>query len=85
MNEEKKYEQIQNYLSGALTTTELKDFEKALAEDPQLQEEVDLHLLADDAIELVIEDDLRSELQTLAQENNKKKSVTGGRVVSMRR
>jgi len=86
MNEEKKYEQIQSYLSGTLTEPEHSSFEQELANSSTLQEEMDLHLLSNDAIDLVVEDDLRAELNNLAQQNKQKKNENqGGRVVSMRR
>ena len=86
MNEEKRYEQIQDYLNGTLDSSARNSFEQELAQDPELKAELDLHLLADDAIELLIEDDLRNELQDMAKEESlKKKNNKGGRVVSMRR
>jgi tetratricopeptide (TPR) repeat protein len=86
MNEEKKYELIQDYLDDSLSETERLAFEQELAKDADLQADLDLHLLSNDAIEFVIEDSLRSELQTLHQESKAtQKTASGGRVVNMRR
>ena len=40
MNTEEKYELIEKYLHGELTGTALDDFEKALKNDPELEEEL---------------------------------------------
>lgn len=86
MNEEKKYEQIQSYLEGSLSETEREAFEQELNQDPDLQADLDLHLLSNDAIELVIEDSLRADLKELQQETEQiKQPSKKGRVVGLRR
>lgn len=86
MNEEKKYEQIQSYLDGSLSTTDRQAFEQELTQDPDLQADLDLHLLSNDAIELVIEDSLRDDLKQLHQESQKvKQPAKKGKVVGLRR
>jgi tetratricopeptide (TPR) repeat protein len=86
MNEKEKYEQIQHYLDASLSETERLAFEQELTKDPGLQAALDLHLLSNDAIEFVIEDSLRSELQTLHQKSTiTRKTANSGRVVNLRR
>ncbi|MEM6380933.1 MAG: hypothetical protein AAF705_22365 [Bacteroidota bacterium] len=86
MNEEKKYEQIQSYLDGSLNETERQAFEQELNQDPDLQADLDLHLLSNDAIELVIEDSLRADLKELQLETKAvKQPAKKGRVVGLRR
>ncbi len=86
MNEEKKYEQIQSYLDGSLSATDRQVFEQELTQDPDLKADLDLHLLSNDAIELVIEDSLREDLKQLHQESKKVKEPTKkGKVVGLRR
>ena len=86
MNEDKKYDQIQRYLNGDLTEQEVQAFEEALTQDAELKEEMDLHLLANDAVELIVEDELRADLKQLAQKSSQKTSQSSGaKVVSLRR
>lgn len=86
MNEEKKYEQIQSYLDGDLSETERQAFEQELNQDSDLQAELNLHLLSNDAIELVIEDSLRDDLKQLQLESQKvTEPAKKGRVVGLRR
>jgi len=84
MNEEKKYDQIQQYLQGTLKDQALEQFETQLAEDSELQLEVDLHQISGDAMELLVEDNLRGELQGLAQKAKARPSQKG-KVVNFRR
>lgn len=86
MNEEKKYEQIQSYLEGSLSETEKRAFDQELKQDPDLQAELDLHILSNDAIELAIEDSLRADLKQLHQESQQvEQPKKKGRVVGLRR
>lgn len=73
---EERYNDIQAYLRGEMTTPDRDAFEAEMARDPALRQEVDLHLMADDAIELVIADSLRRELADMRQEQSG--DTTGG-------
>lgn len=68
MNEDTKYQKIQDYLEGRLSSPELDAFENELKSDPDLQMEVDLQRLSGDAIELLVEENLRGELKDLHRE-----------------
>ncbi len=85
MNEDLLYDEIQNYLNNEMKETERAAFEQRLQTDSKLQEEVDLHRMADDTLELLVADNLRAELQQLGAEEAKKPSKKEGRVVNFRR
>ncbi len=63
---EKAYEKIEAYLDGSLNEAERIAFEKALEADDELAAAMDRHLMANDAIEVLIADNLRAELKTMA-------------------
>ncbi len=56
------FEHIEQYLEGALGPEEKRAFEEYLQRDPQLQERVALHRLANQAGKLLIEDEIRERL-----------------------
>ena len=68
MNEEHYFERIEAYLNGTLTVEELNAFEQDLKNDPNLQEELETHQLAMNAIELEISNDLKSKMNTWLDE-----------------
>ncbi|HKK74386.1 MAG TPA: hypothetical protein VJ953_04870 [Saprospiraceae bacterium] len=84
MNEENKYQQIQDYLEGRLDEAAETAFEAEMDRDAELKTEVDLHRLSGDAIELIIADELRDDLKAL-QEENKQRPVPEKKVRPLRR
>ena len=64
------FNKIENYLAGALSDTDAAAFATEIAADASLAAMVLDYQVAQDAIELLIEDDLRSELDLLRAEAN---------------
>ncbi len=58
-------EQIEAYLNGELSAKARADLEQTIAQDANLQSEFDKRQLAHQAIEVLIEDDLRATLRNL--------------------
>ena len=82
--EEQMLDKIEAYLNGNMNAQEEKAFDIAIEKDPELAAAVDNFGVANDAIELLIEDNLRAELNNLKAEEagasnvvsiNKKKPV----------
>ena len=69
------FNQIEAYLSGEMTETEATAFDKAVASNAELAAAVDRHLLAHDAIEVMIEDNLRAEMKDWSAAENKNKAA----------
>ena len=87
---EDRYDKIQAYIHGELEAADLQAFEQEIASDPGLRQEVELHRIADDSIELLIEQNLRADLKDLAAETTESASdeeaASGGaRIVEIRR
>jgi TolA-binding protein len=78
--EEQMLDKIEAYLNGNMTAQEEKEFDAAIENDPELAAAVDQFGLANDAIEILIEDNLREELKSLQQEE-----ATADKVVSINR
>jgi hypothetical protein len=58
------YNKIEAYLKGELSAEAAQAFELEMAENTDLQEQVDLHRLEWDAMEVLVENDLRSKMAT---------------------
>ncbi len=70
------FDKIEAYLSGEMTETEATAFDKEVATNKELAAAVDRHLLAHDAIEVMIEDNLRAEMKEWSAAANKNKEAT---------
>lgn len=66
--EAKNFDKIEAYLAGELSAAEAKAFDAQIAADEALSLEIDQHTIAHDAIEVLIEEDLRNQLQQLKAE-----------------
>lgn len=64
------FDKIENYLAGALSDTDTAAFTTEIAADASLAAMVLDHQIAQDAIELLVENDLRAELDILRTEAN---------------
>lgn len=64
------FDKIENYLAGALSDVDAAAFATEIAADASLAAMVQDHQVAQDAIELLIETDLRAELDLLRTEAN---------------
>lgn len=69
------FDKIEAYLSGEMTETEATTFDKEVATNKELAAAVDRHLLAHDAIEVMIEDNLRAEMKDWSAAENKNKEA----------
>lgn len=67
MDEDKKYEQIEAYLSGTMSAVELESFEKEVATNSALQEEVDLHRQVAETLKGEEVHQLRATIKTVNQ------------------
>lgn len=76
-------DKIEAYLSGALTGAERQAFEAGLAENPALADEVDAVRLAQEAVELSISNNLRSQFQEWQGVETTAKSSQEAKVVKM--
>jgi tetratricopeptide (TPR) repeat protein len=86
MNKENTYQQIQDYLEGNLEAVARAAFEAAMQDDPELKTAVDLQRLSLEAIELVIADSLREDLQAWQAADEQKDTASGGgRIRTLRR
>ncbi|NRB64603.1 MAG: hypothetical protein HRU40_16500 [Saprospiraceae bacterium] len=86
----KNYDKIQDYLDGELSTADQQAFENALSSDVELKQELELHRLANDSIELLIEQNLRHSFKEWSTTDsvattNLGDNRGGARVVSIRR
>lgn len=68
MNPEKYFDQIEAYLNQELSETDAKAFEQAVENDTELQQAMDIHMLSRDAMDILVENDLRAELNELRAE-----------------
>ncbi len=69
------FNRIEAYLSGEMNETEATAFDKEIANNEELAAAVDRHLLAHDAIEVMIEDNLRAEMKDWSAAENKNKTA----------
>ncbi len=63
MTEEQLYHKIEAYLFGELPPEEAEAFARQIGEDPALARQVELHRLEHDAMEVLLERELRENLQ----------------------
>lgn len=63
MNPEETFDKIEAYLKGQLDAKEKAAFEQKMATDSNLQEEVALHRLEQQSMELLVEKDIRGKMQ----------------------
>ena len=87
---EEYFDKIEQYLADAMSEEERSSFEAEVAQNKELREAVEAHRLAQDAMEVMIEDNLRAELQKMQADTYpiqklRKSDEQGGRVVSLRR
>lgn len=63
-----QFDQIQAYLNDQLSSAERQAFEAQMATDPALAEEVGVHRLEREMMDMMLEDDLDNQLQAWQQE-----------------
>lgn len=68
MNSKNHFDRIEEYLAGDLTEQEMSAFEQEMNSDTTLQKTVDKHITAHDAVELIIEQNLREDFKQWRQE-----------------
>ena len=76
--EEQILNKIEAYLNGDLSSSEEQQFDTEIAQNPKLAKAIDNYSIANDAIEILIEDNLRKELEQLKAEE-----ASAGKVVSI--
>ena len=81
--EANKFDKIEAYLAGDLSAAEAKAFDAQVAADEALSLELDQHTIAHDAIELLIEEDLRKQLQALKAEATTTPTAAETKVVTL--
>lgn len=79
MNTEKYFDRIEQYFAGEMNAAEERAFEAEMETNSELKETVEGYHLADEALELLIGDNLRNELQEWGQE------AAGAKVVSIQK
>ena len=62
MNNDKLFEKIESYLKGGLSPEEMTAFENEIKDNPKLAEAVDMHRFEWDAMEVLVETDLRDKM-----------------------
>lgn len=65
--DEQLFDKIETYLRGEMSPAEVADFEQEMANDPALASEVDIQRLEHDAMELILENELRADMQEWAK------------------
>ena len=73
--EKQDFDRIEAYLNGEMSETEAQAFDKEITQNTALAAAIDRHLVANDAIELMIEDNLRAELEQLRTEETSETKV----------
>lgn len=68
MREQERFYKIEAYLSGELPEAERQDFERQVENDPALALEVEMHRLEHDAMNVLVEREIRGKMQAWAQE-----------------
>ncbi|MEO1514332.1 MAG: hypothetical protein AAFV95_04945 [Bacteroidota bacterium] len=84
MNPEKYYDRIEHYLSGNMSEEERTQFDQDSRQNPELQQALDLFQFSQEAIEVEIENDLRSQMKEWQAEDSTSKA-SPLKVVSLRR
>lgn len=72
---EQDFDKIEAYLSGDMNESEASLFDKEIAQNSELAVAVDRHLVAHDAIEVMIEKNLRSEMESWREEEKQEATV----------
>lgn len=72
---EQDFNKIEAYLSGDMPESEATRFDQEIAQNTVLAAAVDRHLVAQDAIEVMIEKNLRSEMETWRKEEKQEATV----------
>lgn len=85
MKIENYYDRIDQYHAGELSTQERESFKRDLATNDELREAEELYRLSLSALDFGVEESLRKDLKTWAQEDSRRVVTGGGRIVSMRR
>lgn len=65
---EEYFDKIEQYLTGNMLEEERSSFEAELAQNKELKDSLEAHRLAHDAMEVLIEDNLRAELKKMQAE-----------------
>lgn len=68
MNTDKYFDTIEQYFEGQMSPQEAADFEAEIERNPALKTSVENYEIANDAIELLVEKNLRAELEEWQQE-----------------
>ena len=68
------YEQIGAYLEDKLTPEERSAFEIAMSNDPELKEALDNHDIVDEALDHLVEEDIRSTIKKVEHRENEEGS-----------
>ena len=69
------YDRIESYLNGTLSLEETKKFEEDMSNNPKLAEMVNMHRFEWDAMEVLVENDLRGKMATWDTETASPPSV----------
>lgn len=72
MNTDKYFDTIEQYFEGQMSAKEEAAFEAEMERNPALKSSVENYEIADDAIELLVENNLRAELNDLRQVSSSK-------------
>lgn len=75
MNEEKRIEQIERYLSGDMAQSQLQTFEQQMESDSELASEVESHRKANQLLLLANQEALRSRLKNIDAELHEQKGT----------
>jgi len=76
MNNNNNFDKIEDWLNGNLSQEEAAKFEKEADANPELSAQIDQHLTAQDAIEVMIEDNLRDQMKNWSKEDNSSEEET---------
>ena len=68
MEKDPTYDKIEAYLDKSLPEKERRDFEQEMTQKPELATQVDLHRFERDAMELLVEEDLRTDMNVWKKE-----------------
>ncbi len=73
-----RFDNIQNYLDGKMSAAERQAFEAQLATDASLADEVGVHRLEREMMDILLEDDISSKMQEWQQEKTQLPQRTNG-------
>lgn len=65
MDLEQLHDKIETYLNKRMSKEEQEDFEQQIREDANIKQEVAIHVLANEAVYLAIEDDVKNKLDAI--------------------